>query len=86
MEVAPIDQTEFEQVYTGSTARLPETRLVTALFPMSGVKMPCRWKHGTTPVNRSCNGTTTFRTAAKRAGFQVHTRCRDGVVYVFRYE
>ena len=83
--VEEITQEEFEQVApakVGGRIPRPEVRAVQALTPMHGVKFPCWAGHH----EHTCKSLGTVRQAATRKGFRISGACRNGRVYVFRYE
>ena len=85
--ITPITQQEFEEVAGISNkgaSPTPELIAVRKLAPLTGMKLACRWNH--TGRFRHCGGGTVLAAGAKRAGFKVSTRCKDGTLYVFRYE
>ena len=83
--MTPIGPEEFETVWPRSKSLAPESAKARALLPMSGFKTPCRWKHG--KPKDTCGGAQMVRYAVRRnAGFKVSCRCKDGTLYVFRYE
>lgn len=82
--VTPITQDDFEAIrpyLTQTGRRTPENAAIDELLPMTGVKFPCRWAHGT-----SCSFGSSAYTRAKRLGFKIKYRCKDGVFSAFRYE
>ena len=86
-EITPITQQEFEEVGgTTSNGPNPSPELIAArkLAPLTGMKVPCRWNH--TGPRRHCAGGQVLTAGAKRAGIKISTRCKDGTLYVFRYE
>ena len=55
---------------------------VIELFPGTGVKTSCKWRH----PSGHCSGTELARKAAKGMGFKIIGRCRYGEVWVYRPE
>lgn len=82
MAIEPITAEEFRAVEFHGPGIGLERRAVAALRPGDGFKVPCRWKHKGT--SKQCGGAGWISTAARDMGFKVRTRCKDGVVYVFR--
>jgi hypothetical protein len=81
-----VTQEEFDALphSDGGAGRTEEGKLILALEPLTGIKFPCRWNHS--GKSTACNGLTNFRGSWKRHGLDAKGRCRDGTVYVFRYE
>jgi hypothetical protein len=83
----PIDQEEFGTVSRGR-GRPPaaESMAARALPPLAGFKTPCRWDHDR--PHGHCNGGNLLIRAVRRTNPEVRiaTRCKDGTLYVFRYE
>jgi hypothetical protein len=85
MAIEPITAEEFRVVEFrgGGRSPTPEGKAVVALRPGDGFKAPCRWKHyGIRQLQ--CVGSSSAHKVASRGGFKVSTRCKDGVLYVFR--
>jgi len=80
MAIEPITREEFERVHTSHRSEC--FIALSALQPMTGIKMPCRWKHN----KNGCTGPGAVYACVKSAGFKIQTSCRDGVFYTFRYE
>jgi hypothetical protein len=76
MAITPITRDEFPQ---SSNA---EAQAVSGLKEGTGIKFPCRWKHGG-KVN-ACAGAGTLRNTTKRYGHTTRFSCRDGTLYVWR--
>ena len=76
MAITPITRDEFPQ---SSNA---EAQAVSGLKEGTGIKFPCRWKHGG-KVN-ACAGAGTLRNTTKRYGHTTRFSCRDGTLYFWR--
>ena len=76
MAITPITRDEFPQSLNA------EAQAVSGLKEGTGIKFPCRWKHGG-KVN-ACAGVGTLRNTAKRYGHTTRFRCKDGTLYVWR--
>ena len=59
-----------------------ESLAVQGLEIDAGFSTPCRWKH---PDGR-CSGFSLVSGASHRYGVKIHATCRDGTLYVLRYE
>lgn len=83
MTIEPITREEWEAlIRRGSRERSAESTALIAAPVGSGLKMPCRWKHfGKTKV---CSGASMLLHVARRHSFIVRTRCRDGMLYVWK--
>jgi len=81
--VEPINQEEFDTVGARRRHTL-ESEATRRLLPGTGIKMPCRWKHN--DKNDACGGGASLRVVAIKSGFQVKASCREGTLYLFRYE
>mgnify|MGYP004455511941 CR=1 FL=1 len=58
---------------------------VRALEPGMAIKFPCTYPHSKTKLGYiACNGRSSMYTAGRRAGYKLHTRCVDKVIYVWR--
>ena len=76
MAITPITRDEFPQSPNA------EAQAVSGLKEGTGIKFPCRWKHGG-KVN-ACAGGGTLRNTAKRYGHTTRFSCKDGTLYVWR--
>ena len=80
--IEAITQEEFEGLPgRRGTIRSPEARAMLALNPLEGFRVPCRWKHRPT-----CGGAVMLHRRAYAHSLLVSTSCKDGTLYVFRYE
>jgi hypothetical protein len=66
-----------------------EAQAIKELQPGGAIRFPCRWKHSNTSAEEVdtggiCGGRGTAYAGARRNGFRVNVRCRDGMVYVMR--
>ena len=73
MAITPITQHEFPN---------GESLAVGDLKEGTGIKFPCRWKHG--GKTNQCFGANTLRYTAKRCGHTTRFSCKDGTLYVWR--
>lgn len=80
--IEPLSQEEFDATPGSRSPRSAETQAVETLAPLEGIKLPCRWEHW----KHQCYGLTILRRVARKAGFKIATRCREGIVYIFRDE
>jgi hypothetical protein len=86
MTIERISEEEFVKARVG-VGLSPETAAFYELDPGQGFKTPCRWAHhtkGNSNSGRVCSGTVLIGHFARRIGVKYSTRCRDGVLYVWR--
>lgn len=76
-----ITQGEFEALGRVRGAHAKELALARALQPMEGFKVPCTYKH----YARTCSGISAVGRIGRNAGWTISGRCKDRVLYVFRY-
>lgn len=88
VESKPIAQEEFEAIAgKEGTGYSEESLLIKALEPLQGIKFPCRWKHHTSKAGQThCYGLSNFRSLGNKHNLNIRTRCKDGAVYIFRYD
>lgn len=81
--IVPITEAEFRAA--GGGRHVPrhseESSAIRALAVGEGFKVPCHWRHNSTG---SCGGVSIAHSVAKKHSMKVQTRCKDGVLYVFR--
>jgi hypothetical protein len=78
-----ITKAEFPEIRPrGGRALSAESIAIQELVIDAGFSTPCRWKH---PDGR-CSGTSLVCVVAKRLGVRLHATCRNGTLYVLRYE
>jgi hypothetical protein len=78
-KVTKIDSSEIPEKLPFGRPKVEEFTAVRELQPGEAIRFPCRWKH-----SRICHGYSSVHSTARRSGFSVDSRCRDGVVYVMR--
>ena len=76
----PITSEEFYKKHHRGTKLSPESTAVLQLAPLTGIKIPCRWKH----YGYTCSGINTLKDTAQRHNKRVLFSHRDkGFILVF---
>ena len=92
MEITPISQEDFDEVY--GSGRHTLARTLKKLEVGAGFRTPCIWHHYI-PVRKTktkdeaggtCYGGVGARQVMRRAGKRLQSSCRDKVLYVIRVE
>jgi hypothetical protein len=88
--IEPITQEEFESAKPayGSREKGDFALALEELQPLTGFKVPCRWKHYNVSATRhgQCSASTTVHSVARKhmPGAKFSTTCNNGTLYVFR--
>ena len=96
MEITPISQEDFDEVY-GQRTHGPFTTALLGLDVGAAFRTPCTWKHHTGSKSykkkdgtetryphTACNGALSSHQKMNRVGKSIRTICKDKVLYVTR--